>query len=60
MIKGGETMAVTGFNVGSTLSLKDMSIAIDFLIDKDSFQPDLEYIKEKIKAKEKREIEKIR
>ncbi|MFL0194332.1 hypothetical protein ACJDU8_01895 [Clostridium sp. WILCCON 0269] len=45
-------MTVVGFNVGSTLNLEDMSLAIDYLIDRDSFEPDLQDIKDKIRIKE--------
>ncbi|MBK5240251.1 hypothetical protein [Clostridium sp.] len=46
-------MAVIGFNVGSTLSLKDICLAVDYLQDKDAFEPDLEYIKVRITSKKK-------
>lgn len=46
-------MAVTGFNVGTTLSLKEISLAVDFLSDKDAFEPDLQNIKDTITSKEK-------
>lgn len=45
-------MTVNGFNIGCTLSLKDIDLAIDFLENKESFEPDLEQIKEKITSKE--------
>ena len=45
-------MAVTGFNVGITLSMKDMSLAVQYLLDKKSFEPDLQDIKDKITSKE--------
>lgn len=45
-------MSVIGFNVGSTLNLKDMSLVIDYLIDRDSIEPDLQDIKDKIRIKE--------
>lgn len=45
-------MAVTGFNIGSTISLGDMGLAVDYLTDKDAFEPDLQEIKEKITNKE--------
>jgi len=48
-------MAVIGFNVGSTLSIKDMSLALDYLLDNDAFEPDLQEIKDKITNKEKEE-----
>ena len=41
-------MGVVGFNVGSTISLGDMSLAIDYLLDKESFEPELQEVKEKI------------
>ncbi|GAB6152561.1 hypothetical protein JCM17380_13110 [Desulfosporosinus burensis] len=44
-------MAVTGFNVGNTMSLGEMGLALDYLENKDSFEPDLEDIKEKITSK---------
>jgi len=46
-------MAVTGFNVGSTMSLKDISLAVDYLTDKKIFEHDLQDIKEKIRSKGK-------
>lgn len=45
-------MAVTGFNVGSAMSLGEMGLALDYLENKDSFEPDLEDIKEKITSKQ--------
>jgi anaerobic ribonucleoside-triphosphate reductase len=46
-------MAVTGFNVGNSMSLMDISLAIDFLTDKSLFEPDLQNIKDKITNKDK-------
>lgn len=46
-------MAVIGFNVGNTLSMNDISLAVDFLSNKDAFEPDLQNIKDKITGKEK-------
>lgn len=46
-------MAVTGFNVGNSMSLMDISLAIDYLTDKGIFEPDLQDIKDKITNKEK-------
>ena len=45
-------MVVIGFNVGSTMCLKDISLAIDYLTDKSIFEPDLQDIKDKITNKE--------
>ena len=45
-------MAVTGFNVGSTLSLKDLSLAIEYFNNKDLFEPELQDIKEKRTSKQ--------
>ncbi len=50
-------MAVIGFNVGSTISLGDISLAVEYLSDKNAFETDLQEIKERIleasKEKEK-------
>jgi len=46
-------MAVKGFNIGSTISLGDIGLAIDYLTDKEAFEPDLQDVKEKITSKEK-------
>lgn len=46
-------MAVTGFNVGNTLNLEDMQMAIQYLQNKDLFEPDLQEVKQKITSKEK-------
>ena len=46
-------MAVKGFNIGSTISLGDMGLAVDYLTDKDVFEPDLQDIKVNITSKEK-------
>ena len=48
-------MAVTGFNVGTTFSMKDINLAVDYLSDKGAFEPDLQNIKDKITRKEKYE-----
>lgn len=51
--KGCTHMAVLGFNVGSILSIEDMSLAIDYLSDKNAFEPELQKIKDLIRSKEK-------
>lgn len=45
-------MAVVGFNVGSSMNLMDIGLAIDYLTDKSLFEPDLQDIKDKITNKE--------
>ena len=45
-------MVVIGFNIGNTMCLKDISLAIDYLSDKSMFEPDLQDIKDKIINKE--------
>jgi hypothetical protein len=56
-------MAKIGLNVGSTMSLEDMNLAIDYLQDKELYETKLQDIKEKLGRKEKEitlnEIEKI-
>lgn len=44
-------MAVIGFNIGSTLSLGDIGLAVDYLSDKEAFEPDLQVIKQRISGK---------
>lgn len=44
-------MAVTGFNVGTTLSSDDMNLAVDYLINKEVFEPELQNIKDNITNK---------
>ena len=53
-------MSVLGFNVGSTISLDDMKLAIDFLQNKDIFEKELQEIKENITSRKKMKAEKIR
>ena len=48
-------MAKAGFNVGSIMSLNDMGLAINYLADKDVFEPDLQNLKGEIYGKQKDE-----
>lgn len=47
-------MSVIGFNVGTTLSLDDMNLAVDYLSDKETFEPDLQDIKDTLTSKKSR------
>lgn len=45
-------MSLKILNVRSILNLEDMSLAIDYLIDRDAFESELQDIKEKIITKD--------
>lgn len=49
-------MAITGFNIGSTMSLEDMALSIGYLCDKEVFKIDLQDIKEKLGLQEKEKV----
>lgn len=45
-------MALSDFNIRTIINVDDISLAIDYLQNKDLFEPDLQEIKEKIISKE--------